>query len=301
MSSSIIRIQNLPLSAKAADIQQFFGTIEVTILKILKNIQKDAFISIKEEDEAKALLLDERVLHNSKIRLMLSSKKEMEQVISSAQAYATKGPIQMNHNENRNNQNTSSPTHSQRPQDNQWILISHGSQWAFDFFPVPGRSDMGIALSYKNTVPVHGYVWKDADVANASFPFGGKELSGAEMDGRIQVLQYIGYHNSLGFFFKWIEFKDRNENLDEEESVQCGRSAPILWTNRSGVPLPGNLDIYDEVATFALNGTTWRFNGDKISKMKILVRKIRGGPSLCPCTGCSAPRFRTEQKQHQNT
>lgn len=121
------------------------------------------------------------------------------------------------------------------------------------------------------------------------------------MDGRIQVLQYIGYHNSLGFFFKWIEFKDRNENLDEEESVQCGRSAPILWTNRSGVPLPGNLDIYDEVATFALNGTTWRFNGDKISKMKILVRKIRGGPSLCPCTGCSAPRFRTEQKQHQNT
>uniref|UniRef100_A0A915LDR1 RRM domain-containing protein n=1 Tax=Meloidogyne javanica TaxID=6303 RepID=A0A915LDR1_MELJA len=67
----------------------------------------DAFIGFASDEDARlAMLLDGRLLHNSKIRLMLSSKREMEQVISSAQAFAGKGASM---NQTENNQNTFSP------------------------------------------------------------------------------------------------------------------------------------------------------------------------------------------------
>uniref|UniRef100_A0A1I8BFB3 RRM domain-containing protein n=1 Tax=Meloidogyne hapla TaxID=6305 RepID=A0A1I8BFB3_MELHA len=112
MSTIIIRLQNLPLSAKAADIREFFGDLKIPkgSVNIVGGQLGDAFIGFASDEDARlAMLLEGRLLHNSKIRLMLSSKREMEQVISSAQAYATKGPIQMNQNENQNSQNTFSP------------------------------------------------------------------------------------------------------------------------------------------------------------------------------------------------
>jgi hypothetical protein len=49
----------------------------------------DAFIGFASDEDARlAMLLDGRLLHNSKIHLMLSSRREMEQVITNAQAHA---------------------------------------------------------------------------------------------------------------------------------------------------------------------------------------------------------------------
>uniref|UniRef100_A0A914KWB4 RRM domain-containing protein n=1 Tax=Meloidogyne incognita TaxID=6306 RepID=A0A914KWB4_MELIC len=109
MSTIIIRLQNLPLSAKAADIREFFGDLKIPkgSVNIVGGHLGDAFIGFASDEDARlAMLLDGRLLHNSKIRLMLSSKREMEQVISSAQAFAGKGASM---NQTENNQNTFSP------------------------------------------------------------------------------------------------------------------------------------------------------------------------------------------------
>ncbi|KAF7636077.1 RRM domain-containing protein [Meloidogyne graminicola] len=95
MSTIIIRLQNLPLSAKAADIREFFGDLKIPkgSVNIVGGHLGDAFIGFASDEDARlAMLLDGRLLHNSKIRLMLSSKREMDQVISGAQSNAGKVP-----------------------------------------------------------------------------------------------------------------------------------------------------------------------------------------------------------------
>jgi hypothetical protein len=91
MSTIIIRLQNLPLSAKAADIREFFGDLKIPkgSVNIVGGQHGDAFIGFASDEDARlAMLLDGRLLHNSKIHLMLSSRREMEQVITNAQAHA---------------------------------------------------------------------------------------------------------------------------------------------------------------------------------------------------------------------
>lgn len=95
MSTIIIRLQNLPLSAKAADIREFFGDLKIPkgSVNIVGGPMGDAFIGFASDEDARlAMQLDCRLLHNANIRLMLSSKREMEQVISNAQAQAVKPP-----------------------------------------------------------------------------------------------------------------------------------------------------------------------------------------------------------------
>lgn len=91
MSTIIIRLQNLPLSAKAADIREFFGDLKIPkgSVNIVGGPSGDAFIGFQTDEDARlAMLLDGRLLHKAKIRLMLSSRREMEQVIANAQALA---------------------------------------------------------------------------------------------------------------------------------------------------------------------------------------------------------------------
>jgi RNA recognition motif-containing protein len=100
MSTIIIRLQNLPLSAKAADIREFFGDLKIPkgSVNIVGGPQGDAFIGFASDEDARlAMLLDGRLLHNSKIHLMLSSRREMEQVIAAAQvqAQSVKAAVQL--------------------------------------------------------------------------------------------------------------------------------------------------------------------------------------------------------------
>lgn len=91
MSTIIIRLQNLPLSAKAHDIREFFGDLKIPkgSVNIVGGSNGDAFIGFQTDEDARlAMQLDGQFLHQSKIRLMLSSRREMETVIADAQAQA---------------------------------------------------------------------------------------------------------------------------------------------------------------------------------------------------------------------
>ncbi|KAI1717295.1 RNA-binding protein 12 [Ditylenchus destructor] len=89
--SIIIRLQNLPLSAKAADIREFFGDLKIPkgAVNIVGGSEGDAFIGFASDEDARlAMRLDQKSLHSSKIKLLLSSRAEMEGVISKAHAMA---------------------------------------------------------------------------------------------------------------------------------------------------------------------------------------------------------------------
>lgn len=89
--SIIIRLQNLPLSAKAADIREFFGDLKIPkgAVNIVGGPEGDAFIGFATDEDARlAMRFDGNTIHQSKIRLLLSSRREMESVISNAHAMA---------------------------------------------------------------------------------------------------------------------------------------------------------------------------------------------------------------------
>jgi len=111
---------------------------------------------------------------------------------------------------------------------------------------------MYVALWYKHGKPVHGRSWNNGGVVECSFPMGKRELTGAvELGGQIQVLQYVGDHNTLGYWYNWIKYKDRFENADQRPVVKCGGSIPFLWQNRAEGPLLGDLDLKTEIARFS--------------------------------------------------
>lgn len=89
--SIIIRLQNLPLSAKASDIREFFGDLKIPkgAVNIVGGLNGDAFIGFATDEDARlAMRHDGELLHNSKIRLMLSSRYEMDTTIANAHALA---------------------------------------------------------------------------------------------------------------------------------------------------------------------------------------------------------------------
>lgn len=91
MSTIIIRLQNLPLSAKASDIREFFAGLKIPEgqVNIVGGPDGDAFIGFAtDEDARQAMSFDGRLLHTAKVKLLLSSKVEMEQVIAKARAMA---------------------------------------------------------------------------------------------------------------------------------------------------------------------------------------------------------------------
>uniref|UniRef100_A0A914V7P0 RRM domain-containing protein n=1 Tax=Plectus sambesii TaxID=2011161 RepID=A0A914V7P0_9BILA len=87
--SVIIRLQRLPLSANASAIRQFFFGLKIPegSVHIVGGDDGDAFIGFAtDEDARQAMRLDGQPLHNSRVKLLLSSRVEMEAVIAKARA-----------------------------------------------------------------------------------------------------------------------------------------------------------------------------------------------------------------------
>lgn len=100
-----------------------------------------------------------------------------------------------------------------------------------------------------------GRAWNNAGVVECSFPYLKAELTGAkDLGGQIQILQYKGDHNTLGYWYEWIKYKDRFEKSDERQLLKCGDSLPIFWKDRAGGPIVGFLDNKTEEARFSHDG-----------------------------------------------
>uniref|UniRef100_A0A0R3RU57 Bm7255 n=1 Tax=Elaeophora elaphi TaxID=1147741 RepID=A0A0R3RU57_9BILA len=87
--SWIIRLQRLPLSANAADIRSFFAGLRIPdgAVHIVGGPDGDAFIGFAtDEDARQAMRFDNRRIHDQRVRLLLSSRVEMDAVIAKARA-----------------------------------------------------------------------------------------------------------------------------------------------------------------------------------------------------------------------
>lgn len=87
--SWIIRLQRLPLSANAADIRSFFAGLRIPdgAVHIVGGPDGDAFIGFAtDEDARQAMRFDNRRIQDQRVRLLLSSRVEMDAVIAKARA-----------------------------------------------------------------------------------------------------------------------------------------------------------------------------------------------------------------------
>ncbi|XP_054274657.1 uncharacterized protein LOC128994268 [Macrosteles quadrilineatus] len=87
--SVIIRLQNLPWSANALDIRQYFQGLSIPEggVHIVGGELGDAFIAFStDEDARQAMLTDGGKIKEVKIKLYLSSRSEMQKVIETARA-----------------------------------------------------------------------------------------------------------------------------------------------------------------------------------------------------------------------
>ncbi|XP_050422525.1 uncharacterized protein LOC126834556 [Adelges cooleyi] len=89
--SVIIRLQNLPWAASAADIRQYFQGLSIPEggVHIVGGEQGDAFIAFStDEDARQAMLADGGCIKEVKVKLLLSSRNEMQKVIETARQQA---------------------------------------------------------------------------------------------------------------------------------------------------------------------------------------------------------------------
>ncbi|TDG52578.1 hypothetical protein AWZ03_000811 [Drosophila navojoa] len=101
--SVIIRLQNLPWTANARDIRNFFSGLSIPEggVHIIGGEMGDAFIAFSTDEDARcAMLKDREKLMEIQVRLLLSSRAEMQKVIEtarnvSAAAVATPTPTPM--------------------------------------------------------------------------------------------------------------------------------------------------------------------------------------------------------------
>lgn len=87
--SIIIRLQNLPLEANSLDIRRFFHGLHIPDggVHIVGGDQGDAFIAFgSDEDARRAMGHDGNSIKGSKIKLLLSSRNEMQRVIELARS-----------------------------------------------------------------------------------------------------------------------------------------------------------------------------------------------------------------------
>ncbi|CAD7004360.1 unnamed protein product [Ceratitis capitata] len=85
--SVIIRLQNLPWSANALDIRQFFKGLSIPDggVHIVGGEMGDAFIAFStDEDARQAMMHDREKINEVQVRLLLSSRAEMQKVIETA-------------------------------------------------------------------------------------------------------------------------------------------------------------------------------------------------------------------------
>ena len=90
----IIRLQNLPWTANALDIRQFFQGLSIPDggVHIVGGDKGDAFIAFSTDDDARqAMYLDGQRIRDTPVKLLLSSKTEMQNVIAVARGMAQGG------------------------------------------------------------------------------------------------------------------------------------------------------------------------------------------------------------------
>ncbi|VDM26409.1 unnamed protein product [Toxocara canis] len=104
-----------------------------------------------------------------------------------------------------------------------------------------------------------------------------------------KILQYKGDHNTLGYWYEWIRYKDRFDKAEIRQMVKCGDSLPILWKDRPGGALLGYLDNLTETAWFSHDGKAENLQGTPLGDMWIIVRNTKGGPPNCECASCPKP------------
>ncbi|KAK2164607.1 hypothetical protein LSH36_61g06028 [Paralvinella palmiformis] len=90
----IIRLQNLPWAANALDIRQFFQGLSIPDggVHIVGGEKGDAFIAFSTDDDARqAMYMDGQRIRDIPVKLLLSSKTEMQNVIAVARGMAQGG------------------------------------------------------------------------------------------------------------------------------------------------------------------------------------------------------------------
>lgn len=101
------------------------------------------------------------------------------------------------------------------------------------------------------------------------------------------MLQYKGDHNSLGYWYNWIKYKERfDKETNERELVRCGDSLPLFWPDSPEGPCLGYVDNKTEIAMFSINKKVFKKMGGELNDMMLIVRELKGGPPGCECAGC---------------
>ncbi|CAL2040085.1 hypothetical protein CAEBREN_24196 [Caenorhabditis brenneri] len=176
------------------------------------------------------------------------------------------------------------------PKEDTWAFQPIGSPFPPSPVKCMGEQNMYVALWYKHGKPIHGRSWNNGGVVECSFPYKEAELTTkAQLEGQIQVLQYVGDHNNQGFWYEWIKYKDRIEKIDDKHQlVRCGDSFPIFWKRKEG-NLLGYVDNKTEEAWFSFNGKVIKQVGPQLNEMYIITRNCIGGPPHCECENCPKP------------
>ncbi|PIO58768.1 hypothetical protein TELCIR_19789 [Teladorsagia circumcincta] len=102
----------------------------------------------------------------------------------------------------------------------------------------------------------------------------------------VKVLQYTGDHNTQGFWYEWILYKDRFDKAEGRQLLHCGDSFPILWKDRPEGALLGYVDNKTEIALFSCDGKVYEKKGGELANMYIIMRNLIGGPPHCECSTC---------------
>ncbi|EGT52176.1 hypothetical protein CAEBREN_08162 [Caenorhabditis brenneri] len=173
------------------------------------------------------------------------------------------------------------------PKEDTWAFQSIGAPLLPSPVKCIGEQNMYVALWCKNGKPIHGRSWNNGGVVECSFPYEEAEwTTKAQLEGQIQVLQYVGDHNTQGFWYEWIKYKDRIEKIDDKHQlVRCGDSFPVFWKRPEG-NLLGYVDNKTEDAWFSFNGKVIKQTGPQLNDMYIITRNCVGGPPHCECAGC---------------
>ena len=153
----------------------------------------------------------------------------------------------------------------------QWAWVKIGEPFPENPVRVKGEMNQYVALWYKNGKPVMGRAWNNGGVVECSFPYSGRELTGArDLGGQIQILTYKGDFAKNKFYYQWVQWKERNQ--DHLAMVRCGQATAMLMKVKSGNNLVGNMDLTSETATVAENGKGESVAGGANATNLVVVR-----------------------------
>lgn len=94
-SNIIIRLQNLPIEARALDIRRFFSGLNIPDggVHVAGGEKGDAFINFSSDDDARQAMMRSGTICGNPIKLFLSSRSEMQSVIAQVRAPSTNKPL----------------------------------------------------------------------------------------------------------------------------------------------------------------------------------------------------------------